>query len=830
MKSRWTLSGAAIALLALVTIAFSAAAGAGNAPARTVDQRIAEPAMSHNLPGPMTREFEARHQAALEMKLHGDARGNVVRLGKNKYVELGRLKTDPVFVVIAEFGNNRHSSFCDAVDTDPAPPNPCPFPSDGSPAGYGAAGERKYDGPEHNWIPQPNRAVDNSTLWQADYNAPHYSNMYFDRMAAYFERQSSNRYSVIGDPSGVPGTGREVHGWVKVPFNEARYGRDFCGSIVCNNTWFLIRDAMSYWVQGQIAAGKTDDQIREYLNRFDVWDRYDLDGDGNFDEKDGFIDHFQIVHAGGDQAAGDPHQGTDAIWSHRWYASVQGGGPGGLPGVNIGSGGASGGLPGGIPNHPVGVWVGDYTIQPENGGLGVFAHEYAHDLGLPDLYDTSGNTGGAENSTAFWTLMSSGANIGDGRGNGIGDAPTDLGAWEKMQLGWLGCMACEGGEFFEVVNYQERENLRLGPNDAASKRGSQAAFALLPNKRKDTVVGAPKTGTMFYWSTMHDESTTSMSKTSGISAGSLTADVSYQIEEHFDYAFIEASSDGGTTWTPIVTNLSSPASEDQSGINSSGAGIDGFTTGYVPLTATLPAGTNALRVRYTTDPAVTELGFMIDNIAINGTPVGTAEAEEGWTFDGFKRTTGTEVSFHFNAYVLENRQYDEYDRSLATAYNFGFLNTKPDWVEHYPYQDGLLISYWDESFSDNSVGDHPGGGLILPVDAHPSHEHWANGQYMRQRIQSYDSTFGLERTDRITLHLNSEPTTIRSKPAVRLFDDMRSWWSGDDGHSAASHGRFQPGWTGVNVPQSGTKIKVLAESAGGRVLHVAVNPRSGHGH
>jgi immune inhibitor A len=822
MRFRWSAPLVLVALLALVTIAFSAAAGAGNAPARTVDARVAEPAMSHNLPGPMTREMNARREAAIEMKLHGDARGNVVRLGKNKYVELGRLKTDPVFVIIAEFGNARHSSFCDAV-ANPTPPQPCAFPSDGSPAGYGPAGERKYDGPEHNWIPQPNRAVDNSTLWQADYNVGHYQNMYFNRMSDYFERQSSNRYSVMAP-------GDAVHGWVKVPFNEARYGRDFCGSIVCNNTWFLIRDAMSYWVQGQLAAGKTDAEIVAYLDQFDVWDRYDLDGDGNFDEKDGFIDHFQIVHAGGDQAAGDPHQGTDAIWSHRWYAAVQGGGPGGLPGVNIGSGGASGGLPGGIPNHPVGVWVGDYTIQPENGGLGVFAHEYTHDLGLPDLYDTSGNTGGAENSTAFWTLMSSGANIGDGRGNGIGDAPTDLSAWEKLQLGWLGCMTCEGGEFYEVVNYQQRENLKLGPNDAASKLGSQAAFALLPNKRKETVVGAPASGTMFYWSTMHDESTTSMSKTSGISAGSLTADVSYQIEEHFDYAFIEASTNGGTSWTPVVTNRSSPASEDQSGINSSGAGIDGFTTGYVPLTATLPAGTNALRVRYTTDPAVTELGFMIDNIAINGTPVGTAEAEEGWTFDGFKRTTGTEISFHFNAYVLENRQYDGYDRSLATAYNFGFLNTKPDWVEHYPYQDGLLIWYWDESFSDNSVGDHPGGGLLLPVDAHPSHEHWANGQYMRQRIQSYDSTFGLERTDRITLHLNSEPTTIRSKPAVRLFDDVRSWWSGDDGHSAASHGRFQPGWTGVNVPQSGTKIKVLAESAGGRVLHVAVNPRSGHGH
>ena len=37
-----------------------------------------------------------------------------------------------------------------------------------------------------------------------------------------------------------------------------------------------------------------------------------------------------------------------------------------------------------------GIWVGDYTMQPENGGIGVFAHEYGHDLGLPDLYDFSG--------------------------------------------------------------------------------------------------------------------------------------------------------------------------------------------------------------------------------------------------------------------------------------------------------------------------------------------------------------------------------------------------------------------------------------------------------
>ena len=57
---------------------------------------------------------------------------------------------------------------------------------------------RRYNGPLHNKIDQPNRAIDNSTLWQSDYNVAHYKNMYFNRMAEYFERQSSNRYSVMG--------------------------------------------------------------------------------------------------------------------------------------------------------------------------------------------------------------------------------------------------------------------------------------------------------------------------------------------------------------------------------------------------------------------------------------------------------------------------------------------------------------------------------------------------------------------------------------------------------------------------------------------------------
>ena len=67
--------------------------------------------------------------------------------------------------------------------------------------------------------------------------------------------------------------------------------------------------------QGSVAAAN------EWLAKFDVWDRYDYDGDGNFDEPDGYIDHFQSVHAGEGEETGGGAQGDDAIWSHRSYVN-----------------------------------------------------------------------------------------------------------------------------------------------------------------------------------------------------------------------------------------------------------------------------------------------------------------------------------------------------------------------------------------------------------------------------------------------------------------------------------------------------------------------------
>ena len=110
-----------------------------------------------------------------------------------------------------------------------------------------------------------------------------------------------------------------VSDWVKVPGNASTYGdntvEDFGGA------WQFIEDTGNAWYDAQVAAGRSLADIKAELATFDVWDRYDYDADGNFDEPDGYLDHFQAVHAGEGEEAGGGAQGDDAIWSHRWYVN-----------------------------------------------------------------------------------------------------------------------------------------------------------------------------------------------------------------------------------------------------------------------------------------------------------------------------------------------------------------------------------------------------------------------------------------------------------------------------------------------------------------------------
>ena len=82
--------------------------------------------------------------------------------------------------------------------------------------------------------------------------------------------------------------------------------------------------------------------------------------------------------------------------------------------------------------------------------------------------------------------------------------------------------------------------------------------------------------------------------------------------------------------------------------------------------------------------------------------------------------------------MVENRQYIGpdllrvgFDGPLGKApYNFG--GTGPRLGRAFPYEDGVLVWYWNTQYRNNNVGDHPGEGEILPVDAHPSIMHWSD--------------------------------------------------------------------------------------------------------
>jgi len=302
-----------------------------------------------------------------------------------------------------------------------------------------------------------------------------------------------------------------------------------------------------------------------------------------------------------------------------------------------------------------------------------------------------------------------------------------------------------------------------------------------------------------------------MTRTVTLPAGNptLTAMVNYEIETDWDYAYLTVN--GASVETNLSTNTN-PHGQNF------GFGITDFSGGWVPLTADLTAfagQTVEIGFRYWTDVAAVEAGFMADDIQISGQPLDDAESDFGWTFNGFRTTTGTETGYYNNYYLAEFRQYRGYDDGLRTGpYNFGFLDDPAlgNYVEHFSYQDGLLIWYWDTSQTDNSTSAHPGEGLLLPIDAHPATMYRGDGGIWRSRIQSYDSTFGLEPTEGYTLHWLSQPSYHPSLPAVPVFDDMNQYYNPETPTA------------GVINPHTGTQIRVKSVSARGGFMQVEVRP------
>jgi immune inhibitor A len=737
------------------TLAISAPASAQ--PADDAPSSAGTTHRSDNRPGPKSAEQAEKRAKALALLDNGKATlkqraggGATVSLSSKPgdVVEFPVNRTDKIFTVLAEFGTE------------------------------GAGRYGLEPGPLHNEIPKPDRSVDNSTYWESDFNRAHYDTLFNgsgESFKDYYSKLSSGKYQVD----------TTVTDWVKVPGNASSYGDNAVED--AGGAWDFVGDSVDAWYASQ-TADKTDDEINAYLAQFDVWDRYDFNENGNFNEPDGYLDHFQAVHAGEGEEAGG---GGDAIWSHRWY-------------VNSTDYGTTGPVVGGVQNLYGGTrignsnyYVGDYTVEPENGGLGVFAHEYGHDLGLPDYYDTAGG----ENGSAFWTLMSSGSWLGHGAAasDGIGTTPGLMGPEEKRFLGWLD---------YSQVNAGQSGTFLLGPSQNTYKNADQAVKVNLPDsEREENYVDLA--GGHAWWSGRGDELNNTLEHSVTVPSGAsvtLAADLWYDIETNYDYLYAEYSVNGGDKWVQIGQPITGEGTR-WAGKRWSLRGVEGDVL---------------LRFRYATDGGVNEIGAFLDNIVVTvGRDTALSDdvesGNQGWTADGWKISTGTETTGGDRYYLLENRQYVGYDATLEVGpYQFSEAITRPNWVEFFSFNPGMLVWFVDQGMADNNVSQHLGEGNALPVDARPNSLTYPDGSSPTNRREPFDATFGLSPVERTCLHkqvAGNQPGTYTTLEACNSDADRVAKPTFDDTLVDQYYSTAAP-QNSVKVANEGVKATVVSEDAG----------------
>src|SRR6266705_99338 len=129
-------------------------------------------------------------------------------------------------------------------------------------------------------------------------------------------------------------------------------------------TWFHSAHPMSYY--GADGSRPPDDAngpiyrlVTESVQLADPsvnFATFDTNGDG-------VVDHLTVVHAGAGQESGGS---SDLIWSHRWAVLD-----------------ADPTVPGSQSLTADGVQIYGYTMESEDSPVGVMAHEFGHELGLP---------------------------------------------------------------------------------------------------------------------------------------------------------------------------------------------------------------------------------------------------------------------------------------------------------------------------------------------------------------------------------------------------------------------------------------------------------------
>ena len=581
-----------------------------------------------------------------------------------------------------------------------------------------------------------------------DYNREHYQDLLFSptgyrgtdgenslTMRQYYIQQSGGSYTVDG----------KTVGWVKAKHPAAYYGGNNGG-----NARALVREALD------TLANNPDID----LSWFDQEDRYDLDGDGNRREPDGLIDHLMIFHAGVGEEAGGGALGEDAIWSHRWNL----GGVYALDDTDSG----------------LGYWGGkyaayDYTIQPIDAAVGVCAHEYAHDLGLPDEYDTQYS--GLGDTVSSWSSMSSGSWAGAIPGY----EPVGFSTWAKEFLqnkmpesNWLSGATRHLNDF--------DHNGETFVFDQANDKGTNHDHLRIDLPLKKVLKNAPFAGAKSYWSQQGNRLNNSMSVQLDLTSAKtaeLNFKAAWQIENGWDYGSVRV--DGKSIPGNITTT------DNPQGANP-GHGITGFSDGWVDANFDLGEFVGqkvTLSFHYVTDNFEMENGLFVDNIAVtvDGAVVLSDDAEgaSAFTLNGFEASDGYESFGHY--YLLEWRNHAGVDQGLA---HVGRVVS---------YEPGLLIWYVDSSVQDNAVGNHPGDSWLGVIDADIMPMYWSTGELATNRYQLRDATFSLTPTQSPMHYTHWSGRTVTDLYPLN-YSQMADWnyymnpWSPQSGRILQQYGLY----------------------------------------
>ncbi len=182
-------------------------------------------------------------------------------------------------------------------------------------------------------------------------------------------------------------------------------------------------------------------------------------------------------------------------------------------------------------------------------------------------------------------------------------------------------------------------------------RGGQPVTVEFEGQSQVKLVDAQTRGLYSWWSNRGDDADATLTGAfdlRGVSAATLNFSIWYDIEEGWDYAYVEVSTDGGKRWQILPARTTT---EENPVGNAFGPGWTGVSGGgsaprwieeQVDLTPF--AGQEVLiRFEYVTDDAVNEPGVLLDDIAIPelGYAYDGETGAAGWQAEGWILTDNT---------------------------------------------------------------------------------------------------------------------------------------------------------------------------------------------